>query len=121
MASWSRRMMSRSPRAARSSVTRAGGLTRGGADMPSEKQIRAHLDAEIADVMGLALKRVYSREPFAAFGIASVEAVHLVGKLESWLGLELDPTLLWDHPTIDALAKHLAGAAARCPNRSRSS
>jgi len=81
--------------------------------MPSEKQIRDHLVAEIADVMGLALERVDSREPFAAFGIASVEAVHLVGKLESWLGLELDPTLLWDHPTIDALAKHLAGAAAR--------
>jgi acyl carrier protein len=66
---------------------------------------------EIADVMSLAADRVDSREPFAAYGIASVEAVHLVGKLEDWLGLTLDPTLLWDHPTIDALAKHLAGLA----------
>src|SRR3569832_1582495 len=98
MSSWSRRVMSRRPRAARSSVTRARGLSRGGADMPSEKQIREHLGAEIADGMGLALERVDSREPFAAFGIASVEAVHLVGKLESWLGLELEPTQLWDHP-----------------------
>ena len=78
--------------------------------MPSEKQIRERLVTEISDVMGIAAERVDSREPFAVYGIASVEAVHLVGKLESWLGLALDPTLLWDHPTIDALAKHLATA-----------
>jgi acyl carrier protein len=79
---------------------------------PTEKQIRDRLVTEIADVMGLPIDRVDSREPFAAFGVASVEAVHLVGTLETWLGLALDPTLLWDHPTIDALAKHLASSAA---------
>ena len=81
--------------------------------MPSEKQIRDHLVAEIADVMTLPIERIDSREPFASFGIASVEAVHLVGKLETWLGLELDPTLLWDHPTIDSLANHLAKLVAK--------
>jgi acyl carrier protein len=95
---------------------RAGGRTREGVDVssqkPTEKQIRDRLVAEIADVMSLAAERVDSREPFASYGIASVEAVHLVGKLETWLGLTLDPTLLWDHPTIDALANHLAGLAA---------
>ncbi|HET9991662.1 MAG TPA: acyl carrier protein [Kofleriaceae bacterium] len=79
--------------------------------MPTEKQIRDRLVTEIAEVMGLPSDRVDSREPFAVYGIASVEAVHLVGKLESWLGRELDPTLLWDHPTIDVLARHLATAA----------
>ena len=82
------------------------------AKKPTEKQIRERLVAEIADVMSLAPDRVDSREPFASYGIASVEAVHLVGKLETWLGLTLDPTLLWDHPTIDALANHHAGLAA---------
>jgi acyl carrier protein len=79
---------------------------------PTEKQIRDRLVTEIAEVMSLAADRVDSREPFASYGIASVEAVHLVGQLETWLGVTLDPTLLWDHPTIDALAKHLAGVAA---------
>jgi len=77
----------------------------------TEKQIRDRLVTEIAEVMSLPADRVDTREPFASYGIASVEAVHIVGKLETWLGLALDPTLLWDHPTIDALAKHLAGAA----------
>lgn len=76
--------------------------------MPTEKQIRDRLVEEIAAVVGIAEDRVDIREPFAAYGIASVEAVHLVGKLESWLGLVLHPTLLWDHSTIDALATHLA-------------
>jgi acyl carrier protein len=79
---------------------------------PTEKQIRDRLVHEIADVMSLAPDRVDSREPFASYGIASVEAVHLVGKLETWLGVALDPTLLWDHPTIDALAKHLSSISA---------
>ena len=76
--------------------------------MPTEKQIRDRLVNEVADATGLPIDRVDSREPFASYGIASLEAVYLVGNLETWLGLALDPTLLWDHPTIDALAKHLA-------------
>jgi hypothetical protein len=36
-----------------------------------------------------------------------------VGKLETWLAVPLDATLLWDHPTIDALAKHLAATVSK--------
>ena len=54
------------------------------------------------------LEQIDRREPFASYGLASIEAVYLVGKLEDWLGIALDATLLWDHPTIDALAAHLA-------------
>jgi len=28
--------------------------------------------------------------------------------LEDWLGLTIDPTVVYDYPTIEALAKHLA-------------
>ena len=75
---------------------------------PSEKQIRDRLVQEIADAAGVPADRIDVREPFASYNIASVEAVHLVGVLERWLGLSLDPTLLWDHATIEALARHLA-------------
>jgi acyl carrier protein len=46
--------------------------------------------------------------PFSAFGLDSLKAVSLAGELETWLGRSLPPTLLWDYPTIDALATHLA-------------
>jgi phthiocerol/phenolphthiocerol synthesis type-I polyketide synthase C len=80
--------------------------------VPTEKQIHDRLVSEVADATGLPLDRVDSREPFACYGIGSLEAVYLVGKLESWLGLTLEVTLLWDHSTIDALARHLAIATA---------
>jgi acyl transferase domain-containing protein len=39
-----------------------------------------------------------------------------MGELEAWLGRRLDPTLLYEYPTIDALARHLApGAPAERP------
>ncbi|MBI4587682.1 MAG: acyltransferase domain-containing protein, partial [Candidatus Rokubacteria bacterium] len=49
------------------------------------------------------------REPFASYGLDSVRAVGLSGELEQWLGRRLSPTLLYDYPTIEALARHLVG------------
>jgi polyketide synthase 12 len=75
---------------------------------PTEKQIRDRLVKEVAEAAGIPVERVDVREPFASYSIGSIEAVHLVGVLESWLGVPLDATLLWDHATIEALARHLA-------------
>ena len=47
--------------------------------------------------------------PFVDYGLDSVQAVSIVGDLETWLGRSLSPTLIWDFPTIEDLAKHLAG------------
>ena len=79
-----------------------------GAKRPTAKQIRDRLVQEVAGATGIPAARVDVREPFASYGIGSIEAVQLVGVLEDWLGLTLDATLLWDHATIEALARHLA-------------
>jgi hypothetical protein len=42
-----------------------------------------------------------------------MQAVALSGKLEEWLGRRLSPTLIYNYPTIAALANHLAGEARR--------
>ncbi|WP_030766016.1 acyl carrier protein [Streptomyces sp. NRRL F-2664] len=46
--------------------------------------------------------------PFAEYGMDSVAALSLCGDLEDEFGLEVEPTLLWDHPTVERLAGHLA-------------
>ena len=79
-------------------------------DKPTEKQIRDRLVKEVAEAARLPVESIDIREPFASYNIASIEAVQMVGMLETWLGLPLDETLLWDHPTIEALARHLAVA-----------
>ncbi len=44
---------------------------------------------------------------FISYGIDSVMAVELVQDLEDCLGHALDPTLLWNFPTIESLSQHL--------------
>ncbi len=46
--------------------------------------------------------------PFESFGLDSVAAVGLTGELEDWLGCEVDPTAVYDYPTIEALSNHFA-------------
>jgi natural product biosynthesis luciferase-like monooxygenase protein len=49
------------------------------------------------------------RKSFLDYGLKSVEAVELAIELERWLGCSLDATLVWNFPTIESLAGHLAG------------
>ena len=46
--------------------------------------------------------------PFDRYGLDSATAVGMTGDLEEWLEYELDPTLIYDYPTIEALAGHLS-------------
>ncbi|MFG2648282.1 acyl carrier protein [Streptomyces sp. NPDC048436] len=47
--------------------------------------------------------------PLAAYGLDSVIALSLCGDTEDEYGVELDPTVVYDYPTIVELARHLAG------------
>lgn len=45
--------------------------------------------------------------PLLAAGLTSTGAVHLVSQLEEQLGYEIPGTLVFDHPTIDAIVSYL--------------
>lgn len=51
------------------------------------------------------------REPLASYGLKSRDALELTGELEQWLGRRLSPGLIYHYPTIDAIARYLAGEA----------
>jgi phthiocerol/phenolphthiocerol synthesis type-I polyketide synthase A len=46
--------------------------------------------------------------PFAELGLNSVMAMSVRRDTEQFVGIELSATMLWNHPTIAALAEHLA-------------
>ena len=48
------------------------------------------------------------KEPFASYGVDSSVAVSATGELGEWLGLELEPTLFWEYPSIQTIAQYLA-------------
>jgi acyl carrier protein len=47
-------------------------------------------------------------QPFASFGLDSARALVLVADLETWLGRRVPPIVLWNYPTVEVLARHLA-------------
>jgi amino acid adenylation domain-containing protein len=64
--------------------------------------------AQIADLIAVEPAEIDAHTPLDSFGLSSREAVSLSGDLEEWLGATLSPTLIYEHPTIAALAAHLS-------------
>jgi acyl carrier protein len=46
--------------------------------------------------------------PFDRYGLDSAAAVGMTGELADWLDHEMDPTLLYDYPTIESLVQYLS-------------
>jgi amino acid adenylation domain-containing protein len=75
----------------------------------SATEIAAWLARQIAVPLGVPADAIDHRGTFSGFGLGSIQAVGLAGELEKWLDQPLSATLLYDYPTIEALAQHLAG------------
>ena len=81
------------------------------AEHPDAETIRAFLVCRLAEVLRLETAAVDSSVPLAHYGVDSISVFDVVGDLASWLGREVDATLLWEYPTIDAAADFLAAQA----------
>ncbi|MGB7923762.1 MAG: aminotransferase class III-fold pyridoxal phosphate-dependent enzyme, partial [Pyrinomonadaceae bacterium] len=79
---------------------------------PGAQAIQDWLISELSERLGFSPDEIDIREPFTSYGLSSREAVVLSGDLESWLGRQLPPTLVWDYPSIASLAQYLAGDAS---------
>ena len=81
------------------------------AENPSEAAIRDWCVAYLVRTLDLPDQTVDTEMTFARMGLDSANSVFLIVELEDWLGLELTPDLLFEHPTIRELARHLAERA----------
>jgi acyl carrier protein len=75
--------------------------------------VRSHAEIEnflrnyIAEITGVPPERISATATFDRLGVDSASAVALVGDIEDWLGAEIDPTLPYEHPTIERLSRAL--------------
>lgn len=76
--------------------------------MLSSREIQDWLIAHIAELLNVAPGIIDIREPFASYGLSSLDLVSLSGDLEETLGRRLSPTLAYDYPNILTLARYLA-------------
>jgi acyl transferase domain-containing protein/SAM-dependent methyltransferase/NAD(P)-dependent dehydrogenase (short-subunit alcohol dehydrogenase family)/acyl carrier protein len=71
--------------------------------------LQDHLCAELARILGWANRRAIDpQQAFLSLGLDSLTSMELRNRLQSALGRTLQPTLTFDHPTVAALARHLA-------------
>src|ERR1043166_9579244 len=73
-----------------------------------ERSIAEWLARYLADVLNLSVHEVKGTTSFEQYGLDSSGAVGLAGDLANWLGCNIDPTVTYEHPTINALAGALA-------------
>ena len=84
----------------------------GGASHPDPsltvEAIQTWLMTYLAELLELDIHEVDPAVPFERYGLDSSAAIGVTCDIEDWLGCELDPTLLYDYPTVAELAQHLA-------------
>lgn len=76
--------------------------------VPTQAELEAWLVAKTAALANLDVADVDPEADFASNGLDSVATAEIGAELETWLGRRLPATLVWDHPTIRALAQHLS-------------
>lgn len=69
--------------------------------------IKRWLIKEVADALQKPEMDIDVELPLSSYGLDSVHAVGLVGDLEAWLDVSIDPTFAWDYPTIHDMAQFL--------------
>ncbi|WP_169946405.1 acyl carrier protein [Microbispora sp. H11081] len=74
--------------------------------------LRHWLVERVSGYLGLPAAEIDPAVKLRAYGLDSVHALSLCVDVEEAVGLLVEPTLAWDHPTIDAIAAHLAGLLA---------
>jgi acyl transferase domain-containing protein/acyl carrier protein len=85
----------------------------GGAKTADE--IRTWLLAKVAARVGADPRVLDPRERFSRYGLDSMKAAGVTAELSEFLGRPLPRTLVWDHPSVDALVRFLTSAPSTSP------
>jgi acyl carrier protein len=81
--------------------------------MPSESEIRDWCLDYIRQNIDDPKIAIGPEIAFAQMGLDSATSAYFIVELEEWLGIELYPEAVFDHPTIADLARHIVGGRER--------
>lgn len=73
----------------------------------SISEIKTFIVENIAKTLNISPDKIQTSEPFDRYGIDSISAVGMVGKLEDYLDTDLPSSLLWEYNNIDSLTDYL--------------
>jgi acyl carrier protein len=65
----------------------------------------------VGELVGVPAETIDVGARFDRYGLDSAAAISVTVELEKYLGRELEPTLVYEYPTIAKLARHLTAEA----------
>lgn len=71
------------------------------------ENITEWLTTKIAKELALSFDDIDETASFMDMGLSSLATIEIVGELENWLNIEIDPSEFWDYPNIELLAHFL--------------
>jgi acyl carrier protein len=75
--------------------------------MPTETEIRDWCLVYVRRIVDDPAVPVGTDIGFAEMGLDSATSAYFIVELEEWVGIELEPELVFDYPTITELARHI--------------
>jgi acyl carrier protein len=75
--------------------------------MPSETEIRDWCLAYLTRTVDNPFIPIGPDIPFPQMGLDSATSAYFIVELEEWVGVELEPELVFDYPTVTELARHI--------------
>lgn len=89
------------------------------ADPPKETRVNAThrpilrwLTTQLASYLEVPAASISPMVPLAEMGVDSVHAVSLVGDVEAHFDIDVEPTLIFDYPTLARIAEFISTAVA---------
>jgi acyl carrier protein len=70
-------------------------------------EMREWLTERIAAALKVRKDEMDPDTPFARYGLQSIDSVIMASKIEEEFGASVEPTLLWEHNTVNLCATHL--------------
>lgn len=78
----------------------------------TRRPILRWLTTQLASYLEIPATAIDPMVPLAEMGVDSVHAVSLVGDVEAHFDIDVDPTLIFDYPTLSHIADYIGGAVA---------
>jgi acyl carrier protein len=79
------------------------------------RSILRWLTTQLASYLEVPATAIDPMVPLAEMGVDSVHAVSLVGDVEAHFDIDVDPTLIFDYPTLAHIAEFIDEAIAEQP------
>lgn len=78
----------------------------------TRRPILRWLTTQLASYLDIPATAIDPMVPLAEMGVDSVHAVGLVGDVEAHFDIDVDPTLIFDYPTLSHIADYIGTTVA---------